>query len=251
MSPRRAHPAASAALLLAALLLSSMAGCAAPSALEPTPLFVPATPPRAAAPQLRPAHDPWTHRGLSRWDDGWDEWGNFLLFEREFRDRGLVGDTDHFGVGLELAGAPYGSWLAFEFGLWGSASEADWTNWSPVFRDLGEERIEAGESGSRSFEISVGVRKEYRLFDGPIVVYGGAGAAMLQLEEAVNDGVTFDDDSDADLGLYLHWGAYVALGVHGGIGFDARFVEGTEYELRGRSISGDYAQVALVFGFWF
>lgn len=242
---------------IAALVVATCASCASPPAsrpvfhapLEPAPLD-----PRPFDPaptQLRFAHDPWQHRGLSRYDDGWEEWGNFMLYERRFRDTSLSGDAEHFGVGLELAGAPYGSWLAYEFGLWGSASEATWTRWTPVFNTLDEDNLEVGESGSRSFEVSLGVRKEYRPFDGPFIVYAGLGAAMVQLEEAVNDGATFTDDSDADLGMYAHWGAFVDFNGNGGLGFDARFVEGTQHRLFDRNVSGDYAQVALLFSFWF
>lgn len=206
--------------------------------------------PACSAPAARQdvfRRDPYIAR---HYDDGWDEWGQVHLFERNFRDGDLFDPRGQFGLGLELAGQPYGAWLALEFGLWGSSSDASWTRWTPVFRSFDEDELDPGDVGTRSFEISLGARKEFRPFDGPFTLVGGLGLAMLQLEEATDVG-TFDDDSDADVGLYGHWGAFVDLGGPGRIGFDVRFLEGTEHSLLGRSVSGDYAQWSLVLSFWF
>ncbi|WP_145189237.1 hypothetical protein [Planctomycetes bacterium Pla163] len=217
-----------------------------PFALTPTPTAARAS----SAAQMQIPREPYYYRGLSRYDDGWEEWGQFMLFERNFRDGDLSGGKGQFGLGLELAGRPYDAWLAAEFGLWGSSSEATWTRWGPVFRDFDEETFEVGETGSRSFEISLGARKEVRPFDGPVVVYGGLGGAIVQVEEVRAVG-TFEEDSDADVGLYVHWGAYIDFAGNGGLGFDVRLVEGTELLLFDREVSADYAQWSVLLSFWF
>ncbi|MEZ5979210.1 MAG: hypothetical protein R3F34_13435 [Planctomycetota bacterium] len=191
-------------------------------------------------------HDPYIAR---HYDDGWDEYGQFHLLERNFRDPNLADDSQ-FGLGLELAGAPYGAWLGLEFGLWGTSSDANWVRWTPIFRSFDEEDLDPGESGTRSFEISLGARKEYRPFGGPFVIDAGLGLAMVQLEEATAVG-PFDEDSDADVGLYGHWGVFLDLAEPARIGFDVRFVEGTEHQVLGRSVSGDYLQWSLVFSFFY
>lgn len=245
---------------MAAIICAALGGCVsanAPRAVHPRP---PAPDPFARTPapsavnaaglrQMRFPREPYYYRGLSRYDDGWEEWGQFMLFERNFRDSELSGGKGQFGLGLELAGRPYGAWLAAEFGLWGSSSDASWTRWGPVFQEFDEDELEVGDTGSRSFEISLGARKEVRPFDGPVVVYAGVGGAVVQLEEVTNFG-TFEEDSDADVGLYVHWGAFIDFSGNGGLGFDLRLVEGTEHVLFGRQVSGDYAQWSVLLSFW-
>jgi len=185
-----------------------------------------------------------------RADDGWNEWAMVHLAQREFDDRSLPEGDNHFGLGLELAGAPYGAWLALEFGLWSSSSRAGWTRWGEVFRGLDSDDLDIGSAESRSFELSLGVRKEVRPFGGPIALVAGGGVAMVQLEEAALD-IVFTEDDDADFGLYGHAGAFYEFDSPARLGVGVRGVEGTEHRLSGRDASGDYLQWSLVVSFFF
>jgi hypothetical protein len=192
------------------------------------------------------SRDPWGWEA----DDGWNERAAFHMAQREFRD-GSIGDgDDHFGLGLELAGEPYDAWIGLEFGLFTSSSLAQWSRWGPVFSGLDDDDLDIGAAESRSFELSLGAHKEVRPFGGPVALTFGSGAALLELEEAELD-VTFTSDDDADIGWYGHFGIHYVLAAPGRIGIDVRMLEGTEHELSGRTLSGDYRQIAFVFSFYF
>ncbi len=192
------------------------------------------------------------------WDNGWDERAQLMLGQRDYRAGSLPDGDRQFVVGLEFAGAPHGSFLELEIGLWGTAQGSFGATWlDRVFGDPNPTELSPGifqdETSTSSFEFSLGARKELGLFGGAFRPYLGAGFAGVEVRTYEIESGQFSDRSDGTLGLYAHTGfRFLFDGGVGSAGFDVRQFEGSNLDLGplGQEVDGGYTQWAFSFSFF-
>lgn len=175
----------------------------------------------AAVSQTVPPRDPTIHR---------DNRVSIYLGQRNLDEDDWEPVDEQATLGFEYAYEPYGSTVGFEVGIMGSSDD---------------DEIGATDVEGRTGEIYAGVKKTF----GEDVVrpYVGGGLAFMSAEGEI--GPLDDDDSSA--AFYFHLGLAFAISESFFLGLDVRGLAGSDLELGGIDVEGDYGQLAIVMGFGF
>jgi hypothetical protein len=157
----------------------------------------------------------------------------------------------HARLGLrEMAGE---SWDGLDtqsvIGLAGVYAPADW----PVGIELGLARMhDTGkvadlERSSETFELALGVRKEYPLGAGFDFVLGAGGVLAHTADYEGDDDWPSGDDVDGEewTGAYLSGAILLRVGDAVRIGLEARLADGEDLEIDGVERDGNHEQYAL------
>lgn len=155
------------------------------------------------------------------------------LGQRNMNDEDFYAPLDEQAVfGLEYSREPAGGSIGFEVGIMGSADE---------------ETISGVDTTASNGELYGGIHKTF----GTEVVRPYVGAGLSFINSNI-EFAGFGDDDDSSLAAYVHGG----LGVHFSdtisLGFDLRFLFGSDIQFEGFVESdADYGQFALVLAFDF
>ena len=188
---------------------------------------------------------------------GWDEFASFRFGERNMSSSVLPEGDGQLVLGLELWGAPRGAWLDLEFGFFAAApwngSLDDWGDSLDGFPDEEADSTEGQPfvSGTSTLEFSIGVRREFWLFDGHLrpFVSGGASAQRLRVFSA--QGPEGSEDADGSLGVYAQAGVGWMFLNGGRIDVSYRWLDSESVEVAGLDTEADYDQWSIGFGFAF
>lgn len=165
-----------------------------------------------------------------------------VIGQRSFEDERWEPVEDLLLIGLNYMPHPNSTWLGFDLGI--SYSEAHSRR---VLTVPGEVNLKA-----RAWEAHVGVRKEVRLWDSPIRVYGSAGGAVLFVDAKLTDQneTNLFDDRDNGISPYVRFGVLWDIDEIGGaIGIDIKHVRGGTIDIAGIEPEIDNTQVGLTFSY--
>ncbi|TDJ69600.1 MAG: hypothetical protein E2O39_11330 [Planctomycetota bacterium] len=114
-----------------------------------------------------------------------------------------------------------------------------------------DSRSPSGRIDVETFELAAGLRRTWRPYElgvRGLYPYVGGGASLLytDLDDSSPGG---DDDSDFDVGLYVHFGFYAEFFDHIRWGLDYRFMR--EDFLDGGGLDVDYDQFTVTIGYTF
>jgi hypothetical protein len=215
--------------------LGSLAACTTPPPEEDPDNFPPAW-------RREPAH-------------GWLERGYLHIGERNLVANNLPFNDSQLAIGLEIVGAPPKNLIEFELGLFGAANSAGPGSWiDAVFGEPQAELLAGGgfedAQQTSAFELSLGVRKEFGLFDNRLRPFLGLGLAGIQQRRfEIFDGNT-ESFSDADVAYYGQAGLRFLFSPGVSLGFTLRRLDGTDLNLGGLATSADYFQWSILFSFF-
>jgi hypothetical protein len=164
---------------------------------------------------------------------------NFLLGMRQL-DEDTWDPLDQqgvFGVTVDFGGADWP--IHLETGFYGSSDKED------VFDDT---ILVEGDLKVDVVEVFFGVNKTWDS-SGSIRPFVGGGLASAGASIEVDTPFGDVDDDDSSLGAYAHGGVFWRLGQRFNIGFDARFLTGTDLTVFDEDVDVDYLQAGLVLGF--
>lgn len=142
---------------------------------------------------------------------------------------------DHGVIGITFVHEPEESAVGLELGFAASGEKEDDVPFGGGTVDV----------EGRTSEISAGVRKTFVREEGFVHPYLGAGIAAIRAEFEGSPGSKDDDSSP---GIYFHGGMDFDLGTNFLLGFDMRFLGGTDITLFGDDGTADYAQFVIFLG---
>lgn len=95
-------------------------------------------------------------------------------------------------------------------------------------------------------ELSFGVHKDFE--SGGAHPFVGGGVTYMKAEVELSSGGQSGDEDDTQLAIYGEGGVFWRLGSAFNIGVGGRAVFGTDFDLDGADLNGDYLQAGLILG---